>query len=103
MPRSIRSPEATCSTSAGTGSEVKTISLCSPTCSRIGQTAPFAGTARPRRGSDRGRQGRAGVLQIGRHALPIMRGDKSYAHLPSAGRKTAVAGSFAARRARAQG
>jgi len=34
---------ATCSTSAGTGSEVKTISVCSPTCfGELAQTAPFA-------------------------------------------------------------
>jgi hypothetical protein len=36
-------PSATCSTSAGTGSEVKTISLCAPTSfGELTQTAPFA-------------------------------------------------------------
>src|SRR5215472_14921603 len=36
-------PSATCSTSAGTGSDVKTTSLCAPTSrGELAQTAPFA-------------------------------------------------------------
>ena len=76
-------PSATCSTSAGTGNEVKTISLCAPTSfGELTQTAPFA-----RNGSAAARREIVhdelvpGLLQIGRHPLAHhAETDKSDAH-----------------------